>query len=227
MKANSSNRFYLEVIPIILNNKKIICLPGQAFDTSDCTLFLYTALSYDGKAWYSDIDEEDPVSEYDLHKNNLYDYILGYNQGLHIINLKTGTRRFKPITIEEFIRVRSKTERITLNKDFLDLFEKPIVTKSKYDVNTLKRSKLGVLYDIAATRRIYENFPISDYVKALRKSVIGIPGNTACSKEITFSEFLRDTSLNIKLPLKSVIWNHISPWDSFDSKIRHWYYNQN
>lgn len=225
MKASSPNKFYLEVIPVILNNKNILCLPGQAFDTSSCTLFLYTALSYDGKAWYSDIDNEDPVSEYDLYKNNLHDYILGYNQGLHIINLKTGKRSFKPITIKEFIRVRSKSEKITLNKYFLDLFEKPKITKDKYNVNTLNRSKLGILYDIAATKSVYSNFPMYDYLRALRKSVIGLPGNYPNVPEMTFSEFLRDNTLNIKLPLKSVVWNHKSPWDSFDSKIRHWYYN--
>lgn len=223
MRARANSKYYLEVIPVILNEKNHVCLPGQAFDTRKCRVHIYSALSCDHKAWYSDVQDDDPISEYDMCNNNLEDSIVGYNQGLHIINLKTGKITFKPITVSEFIKVRNKTKPVQFGDHFLSLFDK--VNKDKTDVYTtdkLKENDLGIVYDMNSIKKWYSNFPVGSYLKALKNSLIGIPANKVSTTTIHINDFWdNDTAY---LPIKYVEWNYKDPWNAFNSKIRKWCY---
>lgn len=223
MKARPSSNYYLEAIPLILDNNNNICLPGQAFNTYNSRLCIYSALSCDGRAWYSDIQDDDPISEYDLYSKGMVDAIIGYNQGLHVINLQTGDITFKPITVEEFITIRKKSSPITLNNKFVSLYDRPTKQKDVYQIYNLREKELGIVYDMQSMLKWYKDFPLCIYLSSLQNSLIGISAGVNKPRELTYIDDIWEDD-TIKLPFKSVKWNHKDPWNAFNSEIRKWCY---
>ena len=222
MKERSSKKYFLEVIPVLLNKKGHVCLPGQAFDSKDCVLHVYSALSYDNKAWYSDVEGADPISEYDVYNYGMTTDVIGYNQGLHIIDLNTMKKQFVPITVKEFIKVRNRAKQISFNESLLTTFSYNKKSKSgAYYTQFLTEGLAGVLYDLDSIKKWYNKFPINKYLKTLSKMAIGISGNSTLPL-VSFKRFL--DMKNVYLPMRVIKWSHKDPWCALNDTVRRWCY---
>lgn len=222
MKERSSKKYFLEIIPVLLNKKGHICLPGQAFDSKDCVLHIYSAVSYDNKAWYSDVEDADPISEYDVYNYGMTTDVVGYNQGLYIIDLNNMEKKFVPITIKDFIKIRNKAKPISFNESLLTTFN--INKKSRsgtYYTQYLTEELTGVLYDLKSMKQWYKKFPLRKYLKELSTLAIGISGVNKMPL-ITFNRFLE--MKNIYLPMRVIKWMHKDPWYPLNDTVRQWCY---
>jgi hypothetical protein len=227
MKPASKNNFYLEVIPVLLDNQNHVCLKGQAFPVEECTLHVYSALSYKNIAWYSDIQGEEPMTEYELYDNGRDDALVGYGLGLHKFNLVTGERTFMPITIKEFLMVRSKSSKVSLNDSLipkiLSIGSDGTYYKTVYGDVSLNTTPLGIIFDRNSLRNWFKDFPFSKHYQSMRNKYVGIPG--CCVNDLTdFDDIWDDDKGVLTLPRQSFKWNHKDPWVALHEKVKRWAY---
>lgn len=228
MKALSNDKFYLELIPILLDKQNNVCLPGQAFKTDLCKLFIYSAVSYDGKAWYTDVQGEDPLSEYDVYNDGRLDAIIGYGRGLHYVDFITGTVKYMTITVKEYIRIRSKAKKVDFLVDIMpNVFAKSndgVQMHTETGIQNLKPINFGILMDEQKLREWNSNFSKSKYLQVLKNKYVGIKGSPK-DLRITLTEILNQD--NLFLPMQMYKWNHKNPWGVIDEKVRMWCYQDN
>lgn len=226
MKARKS-LFYLDVITILMDKNNNVCLKGQAFNTNDCKLFIYSALSYNKVSWYSDIQDEDPFSEYDIYNNGRIDAIVGYKQGLRCLDLATGDMTYSTIKIKDFINIRNKAKYVGMYDSLLpslfnDEGDSLIYTPSG-EKKLEEDTDFGFIADMKNIKAWYPEFPERKYKDFMKNKFVGIKGSSN-SNLVKLSELLSSSNNKNFLPMQSFKWDHKQPWKAFDEKARQWCY---
>lgn len=230
INKTTNKDFFLEVMPLLVNKRNNqVCTPGMAFKLKDSKLVLYTAVSYRNKAWYSDIDNEEPLTEKELYLKNRLDAITGYKQGEISVDLYTLETKIRPISILTFLKYRNNSERIQLNSVTPVLLKKPKNYRDKYtnvyslnNINELlsHNNAPSIPVGINNLPKIIRGFDIKKYRNKVREyNWVGIQGNPAA----TLLDLGNVTSCNyFKIPLLSYPWNHKDPFQGLNEKVRAW-----
>lgn len=221
--------FLLEIIPIIIHNgTKKVCVRGQAFPTKECKIVLYTAVSYLNKAWYSDIDHEEPLTEMELYQKGRLNAVLGYNMGEYTLNLKTMKFKVRNIYISEFLKYRSISSPLSLTPPLPSLLyednkgDEYVTTKCIKRLNNLKAPPIA--YGIKSIVSWGGNLNKFKYKRELDKkgTWVGIQGIK--SKNDIYVDDIFNTP-GFQLPRLTFPWNHKNPFQALNSELNAWLHN--
>lgn len=229
-KKTTNRDFYLEVLPILIDKRSgQVCMPGTAFKLKDSKLILYTAVSYRNKAWYSDVDNEEPFTENELYLKNRIDAITGYGQGEISIDLYTLETKTRPIPLLTFLKYRNKSERTQLTSVTPVLLKKPKDHKDKNtNVYTIKQynellthtNTPAIPIGISNLSKILPGFDIKKYRKKVRECQwVGLQG-VASGSIVYLSDIC--SCPYFKIPLLSFPWNPKDPFQGLNEKVRAW-----